>query len=260
MNPSTQRIADSFDHGAANYETFGFLQKKAAQEFEGLLPTWLKTLPEGPRLELGCGTGQVTAQVAHLLPESPFLVTDLSPEMLKQAKQNLQGFDGLTFDLQDGNQPLPPNHYSLIISALAVQWLQSPVQAIRSYGLALKPKGKLILSFLGSGSFPQWRAAAQALDLPYTANPLPLGSEVKSALEALPGTLEFKESTLDVPFPRAIDFFENFKTIGAQTSLSQSQLTGSQMRRLIRHLDKQHPQGLMVSHQVFYLCYEAPGV
>jgi len=260
MTHKPDSIALSFGKAAQNYETHGFLQQKAAQEFRQFLQRWLVELPEGPALELGCGTGLVSAQAAELLGQRSFHLSDLSQQMLAEARSNLTAFPWLTYGVLDANQSLDPGHYSLVLSALAVQWLADPLASIENLALALKPRGKLVLSFLGAGSFPEWEQATQALGLPYTANPLPDAQQVKSRLSALPGKLEIYRCALVLTFPKARDFFHNFKDIGAGTKLKQLQLTRGQTKLLIQYLDTQYPEGFEASHHVYYLCYEAPGV
>lgn len=97
-------------------------------------------------LELGCGTGNLTQQLATVFPKSRLTVVDLSPEMLEQTKQKLHNLpnpletvNGSFMDLD-----LPENHFDLIISSIALHHLsdeEKPAMYQHIYRW-LKPGGK----------------------------------------------------------------------------------------------------------------------
>jgi len=74
----------------------------------------------------------------------------------------------------------------------------------------------------------------------------------------LPGTLQWVDSHITLNFGKAIEFFKNLKTIGAGVQLSGLSLNPGQMKQLLHHLDEKYPLGLTMSHQICYLCYQAP--
>ncbi len=258
MMNRNQKIAASFDKAAEFYELHGTLQKKAAFELYGLLPKWLKGLPPGPVLELGCGTGLVSQQLVRELKGFPICLSDLSQAMLLAAQEKIEAQPQVTFEKRDANEPLPSQHYSLILSALALQWLREPAQGVVNFSEALKPGGKLILSFMTDASFSEWKAAALDLGLPFSGNALPAPDQVRSALEACPGTLDWKLVNFKVKFPKTLAFFCNLKAIGAGVRLEESHLNPGQMKRLIQYLDEKNQGGLTMTSQVAFACYQRP--
>lgn len=76
-------------------------------------------------LDLGAGTGLLSAAVAALYPRALLTLIDLSPEMLRVAGERFAGGDSgrATFQVMDyGSEPLKGT-YDLIISALSIHHL-----------------------------------------------------------------------------------------------------------------------------------------
>jgi tRNA (cmo5U34)-methyltransferase len=99
-------------------------------------------------LDLGAGTGLLSAAVATLYPRALLTLVDLSPEMLRVAEERFAGEDSgrVTFQVMDyGSEPLKGT-YDLIISALSIHHLndnkkRSLFQKIHD---ALEPGGLFI--------------------------------------------------------------------------------------------------------------------
>lgn len=255
MRDRSREITAAFDQAAELYELHGVVQKKAALELMGRLPKWLEDLPEGPAIELGCGTGLLSEYLSKKLGARPFTITDLSGQMLQACQAKLEAQEGLTFLQRDAAEPLEEGKYALVASALSLQWLKEPYQGLANYCRALKPGGRLVLSVMTEGSFPQWREAAHKLGVPFTANRLPEGRRIEELLAERPGNLEFAEREIPVKFAKARDFFFNLKAIGASTALEGARLNPGQMKRLLQELDSKHPEGLTMGHKVCFACY-----
>ncbi|MFD4168299.1 class I SAM-dependent methyltransferase [Streptomyces albidoflavus] len=75
-------------------------------------------------LDLGAGTGLLTAELAAALPEASFALLDTSPRMLAVARDALALYavrhETIEADMRD---PLPPGPFHIVASALAVHHL-----------------------------------------------------------------------------------------------------------------------------------------
>lgn len=255
MKDRSSEITAAFDQAAELYELHGVVQKKAALELMGRLPKWLEDLPEGEAIELGCGTGLLSEYLAKKLAARPFTITDLSGQMLSACQAKLEPQEGLRFKQRDAAEPLEEGKYALVASAMSLQWLSQPYQGLANYCRALKPGGRLVLSVMTEGSFPQWREAALRLGIPFTANELPEGERIRELLSQRPGQVELTERDIPVKFAKARDFFFNLKAIGASTALGGERLNPGQMKRLLQELDSKHPEGLTIEHRICFASY-----
>ena len=144
------RPADHFAR-AADYDTHAAIQREVA----GALATTIDTLPlpPGEGLEIGCGTGFLTAQLPAQLG---WTITDIAPAMLERACAKRPG---ATFHAMDGEHPDLAGPFALIASSLAFQWFADIAAAQTRLRSLLAPGGWLAFTTLAEGSFAEWRAA-----------------------------------------------------------------------------------------------------
>jgi SAM-dependent methyltransferase len=106
-------------------------------------------------LDLGCGTGQLTAEIAAAGAEVVGL--DSSPEMLGQARQN---YPHLKFVLADATSFRLDQDFDAVFSNAALHWVKNAEAAVRSIASALRPGGRFVAEFGGAGNIVQILAAA----------------------------------------------------------------------------------------------------
>jgi trans-aconitate methyltransferase len=117
-------------------------------------------------LDLGCGTGQLTAKIA----ESGAKVTglDQSAQMIGQARQN---YPSLEFKLADAASFSFAEPFDAVFSNAALHWVTQAEAAIKSIAGALRPGGRFVAEFGGKRNVGRLLAAAKiALEhrgLPY---------------------------------------------------------------------------------------------
>ena len=113
-------------------------------------------------LDLGCGTGQLTQQIAESGAEVTGL--DSSPEMIGQARQN---YPALRFVLADAASMQLEQEFDAIFSNAALHWMLDARQVARSMARALKQGGRLIAEFGGKGNIAHIEAALQQILAPH---------------------------------------------------------------------------------------------
>lgn len=97
-------------------------------------------------LDLGCGTGALTSELAQLLPESRVFGIDSSVEMLKKASRITR--DGLRFDLKSIEDV--SGSWDLIFSNAAIHWVADHHSFIPHLWSMIRPGGQLALQFPSS--------------------------------------------------------------------------------------------------------------
>ncbi len=109
-------------------------------------------------LDLGCGTGQLTAEIAR----SGALVTglDSSAEMLSDARKN---FPDLEFVLADASSFHLPEPFDAVFSNAVLHWVKHADGAVSSISRALRPGGRFVAEFGGKGNIASVQAALRAV-------------------------------------------------------------------------------------------------
>jgi trans-aconitate 2-methyltransferase len=127
-------------------------------QFGASLISTLHPQPGEHVLDLGCGTGQLTSEIAR----SGATVTglDYSADMLAQARKN---YPDLTFVLGDAAAFDFPRPFDAIFSNAALHWVKDAEGAVRSIAKALRPGGRFVAEFGGRGNIASVQAALRAV-------------------------------------------------------------------------------------------------
>jgi malonyl-CoA O-methyltransferase len=158
------RIATAFTRQAAAYDSVAAVQREVARRLAGRAASRLPA-PPARILEIGCGTGLLSAELATAFPEARLLLTDISPAMLERCRARLAA--RAEYRVLDGEHPEGvEGGFDLIASSLAIQWFTDLPGALARLSGLLAPGGRLFFATLGAGSFAEWRAAHAALGLP----------------------------------------------------------------------------------------------
>ena len=183
-----RKVAASFDRAAATYEQHACVQRQVAETLAG----WLQESIDGNRirsaLEIGCGTGYLTRCLLDRFPDTRWLISDISPQMVETCRQHLETLPCLQpavrFGVVDGERldsDLPDEaSFDLICSNLTLQWFTDLRMGLRQLWQRVQPGGWLCFSTLGVDNFAQ--VSEQFPSLKQRLNPHPGKSEVQQML------------------------------------------------------------------------------
>jgi len=247
-------VTKAFSRASANYHNEATVQKKVAEGLVASLKPWKEMLPKGPVLEIGCGTGFLSALIAREFPEREIIISDASGKMLNQAKEELTAYELIQFKKFDAEAyNYEHEKYSLICSNFTVQWFNNTVDTLVNLIRALKPSGLLLISFPGNKSFPEWWDHCLKLGIPFTANTLPDIEELVIKLSLEPVQVDFYENTITQTFKSSLHFFRHLKEIGASVNTSGKSLSTKQLKLLIKHWDDSAEEEITISWHTVYL-------
>lgn len=98
-------------------------------------------------LDLGCGTGQLTEQIAKT--GATAIGIDKSPEMVTRAKEN---YPHLEFAIADATQLADSESFDAVFSNATLHWVTNAEAAVQGLQRALKPRGRLVVELGGKGN------------------------------------------------------------------------------------------------------------
>jgi trans-aconitate methyltransferase len=107
-------------------------------------------------LDLGCGTGHLTAKLAESGAHAMGL--DSSPSMIAQARQN---FPALTFALADARNFQFGEPFDAVFSNAALHWIHDAEAVVRCVAAVLRPHGRFMLEMGARGNVRRVRLAIE---------------------------------------------------------------------------------------------------
>jgi trans-aconitate 2-methyltransferase len=131
---------------ATNYVRRSGLQEAMAAEVLALLH-----LAGSERvLDIGCGDGRVTAEIASRLSQGSVVGVDASREMIAYAKEHAD-LPNLEFRVANAAELPFHNEFDVVVSINALHWLPDPNPALRGIRAALNPTGLAQLRLVVDG-------------------------------------------------------------------------------------------------------------
>jgi trans-aconitate 2-methyltransferase len=128
---------------SALYESkHSFVWRYGADCLELLLPQLGERI-----LDLGCGTGQLTHEIAAR--GAIAIGIDKAPTMISQARQN---YPNLRFEVADATNFYFEEPFDAVFSNATLHWINQPERAIACIWQALKPGGRFVAEFGGKGN------------------------------------------------------------------------------------------------------------
>jgi trans-aconitate 2-methyltransferase len=133
-------------------------------------------------LDLGCGDGKVTAEIADRLPNGTVIGIDNSSSMIALARQQYPArrYPNLTFELMDARELGFENQFDVVFSNAVLHWIKDHRLVVEGLFKSLKPKGKILLQMGAKDGvslylsvldqimlLPEWKSYFQNFEFPY---------------------------------------------------------------------------------------------
>jgi SAM-dependent methyltransferase len=158
-------------------------------------------------VEIGCGTGKPTADLARLVAPGRVLGVDLSAKMLERGRTRAAA-DGLTnveFVQADAQvHPFDPAAFDVAVSSFGVMFFNDQVAAFDNIGRALRPGGRLAVLAWQELARNEWirglreaLAVGRALPEPPMGQPGPFGLAEPEHVRQVLATAGFDDVELE---------------------------------------------------------------
>ncbi len=169
---------NAYNWNAEDYQRNSQAQEKWARE----LIDKLRLNGTEDVLDLGCGDGKVTAEIARLVHNGSIIGVDSSSAMIALASEQYPSsqYPNLSFQVMDARQLAFDGCFDVVFSNAALHWVKDHEPVVRGLFKSLKPGGKILLQMGGKGnarnilyaltevqSHPEWRQYFDGFEFPY---------------------------------------------------------------------------------------------
>jgi len=152
-------IVAAFDSASHSYDGAAQIQTEVAAQLiadaAGLAPRRI--------LDIGCGTGLLTAMAQQRWPAAAITALDAAPAMLDAARAKLPS---VHFVQADAAAITLTEKFDLILSSMVLHWLADPVAVITQWQTLLAPNGTLLVAVPVAGSLSEWNTLCDSHALP----------------------------------------------------------------------------------------------
>ena len=171
-------MMQQYKWNAADYAKSSSCQQQWAREVIGKL----ELKGDETLLDIGCGDGKVTAEIAVCLPMGSVLGVDSSAEMLAlaQSQYSADAFPNLCFQQQDARSLPFRGEFDVVFSNATLHWVLGHAPVLRGISASLERGGKTLLQMGGRGNAAdvvavverviasqEWRGYFQGFGFPY---------------------------------------------------------------------------------------------
>ena len=212
---SKARVRRNFDRAAASYAPEAGIQRTLAATLAAWEPP-PEACPERPVLDLGAGTGFVSAAIRRARPHARIVAVDLSEGMLR-AFENVPGVPRVAGDAE--HLPFADGTFGEAVSGLSLQWIPDLVAALSEVRRVLVPGGTIRISAFVEGTLEEMQRALSRADADVPAHPLRTAAALRAAAEAA-GLVVDRAATMRrmMRFERTRDLLAHLRRIGAGTA------------------------------------------
>ena len=105
-------------------------------------------------LDVGCGDGKVTAELARAVPKGSVIGIDASPEMIRFARKTFPPgkHPNLEFQVMDARNIRLARRFDIVFSSSVLHWVDDHPAFLRGAAACLRPGGRLVVSCGGKGN------------------------------------------------------------------------------------------------------------
>lgn len=115
-------------------------------------------------LDVGCGDGRLTAELAQRVPQGGVTGIDASEEMIAHASEThpVEDYPNLRFLRMDAREIELTEQFDLVLSNAALHWVDDHPAFLHGAATALRGGGRLLVSCGGKGNADEVYAAVRA--------------------------------------------------------------------------------------------------
>lgn len=232
-------VNQNFSRSPGYYDECAVTQQEVAERLGKIIFEKLEKEKVSKVLEIGCGTGFLSEIIVSEIPDSSFLLTDISEPMLDYCRDKFEQKGPLLnihFKVNDITQEIPDKHFDLICSSLSFQWIENIKEILTSLHSHISDEGFLVFTTLLDGTFAN---IAEIFDKHDVHFPIPELQSIESLRESADSfsSVEIIEGTYIEKYNSIKEFLDHIHKVGAGNATG-SRTPLSKLREIIKEEKK----------------------
>jgi malonyl-CoA O-methyltransferase len=235
-----EQIRRSFERAAPTYDAHAIVQQRLALSLAARIDGAPASI-----LELGSGTGTLTAHLEARFPDARIVAVDFAPAMAERTRAAAPGAEVLVADIEELDLA---ERFELTVSSATVQWLADPVAT-----LARLPTDRLLVGTFGPRTFWELDVVFEELGAE-RGFPLRSSSEWTEVLRAAGATaVDAASEEVRVEYASCAEFLHALRALGASAGAPPQprELVTAAMRRYDERFASEH--GVHVTYELLVL-------
>lgn len=249
------KVRRSFSAAADSYDGLAGLQRQVGLE---LLRRFPLRCGDDVLVDVGCGTGFLSHQLASAFLGKQLIALDLAMPMLQTCRRNYPGMSAQYVCADAEKLPFASNSIDQIYSNLALQWAQDLSATLLDFKRVLKGKGRLVFATFGPQTLHELKTAWAAVDDFTHVNSFYAVEQIEGFLHAAGFENSCLESRLYQSDYLSVEgLMRELKGIGAHNvnrDRNPKPTTKTQLQAMIGHYQKQMAgQGIVASYEIIFV-------
>ena len=247
------KIKHSFSDAAKTYDSVASLQRQIGLD---LLNSQALDNLQGVVLDLGCGTGFLTQELAPHCHHASLIALDLSQMMLERCREKV-GLKSHYICADAEKLSLKAQCLNAIFSNVALQWCYPIDEALSELHRVLASEGTLLFSTFGSDTLCELKAAWANVDDFVHVNDFYTLGDLQSALENAGFVdITLKRTRYLRQYDNVLELMRELKHIGAHNvnqTRSKTLTSKKSLKTLISTYPKNEVGGIDATFDVIYV-------
>ncbi|NLK62299.1 MAG: malonyl-ACP O-methyltransferase BioC [Fusobacteria bacterium] len=214
-------VSLNFSKGVNTYNSNAIIQNEMSMKLIMILKSKIKNKNYFDNiLELGCGTGIFTDMLVQNFPNSNFLLTDISSNMINYIMNKYVSNKNYNYINCDAETYQFNHKYDLIGSNAVFQWYHDLHKAIQNYNRILNKDGILLFSTYGEKTYYELKNVFKKIyGENYFIQNFYKYNYIESILKEFFSDYEIREEIKYQYFNSLMEYFKHIKSIGANSAL-----------------------------------------
>jgi malonyl-CoA O-methyltransferase len=248
------KLKHAFSQSSLSYDRVAHLQREVGGE---LIIMMADLALQGLVIDLGCGTGFLSAEFLATRSKSQLIALDIALPMLKQAQLKLQAVSSVQYLCADiENIPFQPQSIEHCMSNLAMQWCRLPQPVFTDIYRILKPEGYFMFSTFGPSTLQELKAAWAQVDAFSHVNDFYKHTELLAMLTAA-GFVEVRmqRRVYAVTYESVMQLMHELKQLGAHNILAgrqRSLTTKTALKKMLSAYATDEGAKIMATFEVLF--------